>query len=53
MKLKIPISRKEQRKLYAKYARSLRDKGYTLQEIADIMGYKNHNSITHLLKDTK
>lgn len=51
MKLKIPISRKEQRKRDAKYARSLRDKGYTLQEIADIMGYKNHNSITHLLKD--
>lgn len=30
---------------------SLREKGHTLQEIAKKMGYKNHNSITHLLKD--
>lgn len=34
-----------------RYAKRLKKEGYSLRQIAEIMGYKNHNSITHLLKD--
>ena len=31
--------------------RSLRDEGKTLQEIADMLGYKNRSSVSRLLKE--
>lgn len=34
----------------AKQAKKLREKGYTLAEIARVMGYKSINSVVYLLK---
>jgi DNA-binding transcriptional MerR regulator len=31
--------------------RSLRDEGKSLQEIADVLGYKNRSSVSRLLKE--
>lgn len=42
---KITVKRKK-----AKVAYQFRKKGYTLPEIAKIMGYKSHNSVVVLLK---
>ena len=45
------IARKEERKFEVDKARSLRDKGYTLRKIAEIMGYPNDSSVRSLLNE--
>lgn len=46
-------ARQEERSFEVEKARSLRDKGYTLRKIAEIMGYPNDSSIRSLLDPDK
>ena len=45
------LAKHERRELLADRARSLREDGKSLQEIADIMGYKNDSSVRSLLNE--
>nr|DAR15009.1 MAG TPA: RNA dependent RNA polymerase [Caudoviricetes sp.] len=45
------LAKHERRALLADRARSLREDGKSLQEIADIMGYKNDSSVRSLLNE--
>lgn len=45
------LAKHERRSLLADRARSLREDGKSLQEIADIMGYKNDSSVRSLLNE--
>ena len=45
------MARHEERKFEVDKARSLRDKGYTLRKIAEIMGYPNDSSVRSLLNE--
>lgn len=45
------LAKHERRQLLADRARSLREDGKSLQEIADIMGYKNDSSVRALLNE--
>ena len=47
----LSIAKEERRALNADRARSLREDGKSLSEIAEIMGYPNESSIRNLLKD--
>jgi DNA-binding CsgD family transcriptional regulator len=49
LRTKTQLAKHERRDLQAVTAKSLRDEGKTLQEIADIMGFKNDSSVRALL----
>lgn len=46
------IAKEERRAIEVDRAKSLREKGYSLQKIADEMGYKNDSSIRSLLNES-
>lgn len=46
------IAKNERRAAEVAKAKDLRDEGYSLQEIADKMGYANDSSIRSLLNET-
>lgn len=51
LRMQVRVASHQRRELEADRARSLRDDGKTLQEIASIMGYKNDSSIRSLLNE--
>ena len=51
LRMQVRVAKHERRSLEADRARSLRDDGLSLQEIADKMGYKNDSSIRALLDE--
>lgn len=51
LRLQKRLATHERRQLEADRAKSLREDGHTLQEIADIMGYNNESSIRALLNE--
>ena len=44
------IKRAKEKRSKIKRALMLRKQGYSLREIALLLGYKNHNSVSELLK---
>jgi hypothetical protein len=51
LRMQLRVAKHERRRLEADRARSLRDDGKTLNEIAEIMGYNNDSSIRALLNE--
>ena len=51
LRMQLRVAKHERRALEADRARSLRDDGKSLNEIAEIMGYKNDSSIRALLNE--
>ena len=51
LRMQIRVAKHERRQLEADRARSLREDGKSLNEIADIMGYKNDSSVRALLNE--
>lgn len=51
LRMQLRVAKHERRALEADRARSLREDGKSLQEIADIMGYANDSSIRSLLNE--
>lgn len=52
LRMQVRIAKHERRALQADRARSLRDDGKTLDEIASIMGFKNDSSVRALLNES-
>lgn len=52
LRMQVRVAKHERRALQAARARSLRDDGKTLDEIAQIMGFKNDSSVRALLNET-
>ena len=51
LRMQIRVAKHERRSLQAARAKSLREDGKTLEEIAQIMGYKNDSSVRALLNE--
>ncbi len=51
LRMQVSVAKHERRSLEADRARSLREDGKSLNEIAEIMGYKNDSSIRSLLNE--
>ncbi|MDE7345656.1 MAG: hypothetical protein K2N48_02820, partial [Muribaculaceae bacterium] len=51
LRMQVRVASHQRRELQADRARSLREKGKSLQEIADIMGFKNDSSVRSLLNE--
>ena len=51
LRMQIRVAKHERRSLQASRAKSLREDGKTLDEIADIMGFKNESSVRALLNE--
>jgi len=51
LRMQVRVAKHERRALQAERAKSLRDDGKTLDEIAQIMGYKNDSSVRALLNE--
>lgn len=51
LRMRVRVAKHERRALQADRARSLRDDGKTLDEIASIMGFKNDSSVRALLNE--
>ena len=52
LRMQVRVAKHERRALQADRARSLRDDGKTLDEIASIMGFKNDSSVRALLNES-
>ena len=52
LRMQVRVAKHERKNILADQARSLRDDGKSLNEIADIMGYANESSIRSLLNES-
>ena len=53
LRMQVSLAKDQRRALQAETARSMREHGYTLQEIADKLGYENESSVRNLLNYNK